>query len=230
MVINIKKRVLTIALGFLALFVILGLGIGNAPQASAEPCSTGEVKVVVVGSGLSVCVPNGQLPTITVTLPRVTSTVTLPRVTATKTVTKIVNGKNVTQTVFVPINEAGGATIKTTIIKRVPGPVTTKTVTVRPDTGERTVTVGSGQTVTKRATITGPTVTSTVTETTHQVKSNEVVITKIKAVGYGILFFIIGAVIAVLLLWAAYTYGWLQGDNGNRRFIKELRDDLKYRD
>lgn len=187
------------------------MGLANAPQASAEPCPVSQIKVVVVGSGLSVCVPQNALPTVTITLPRVTSTVTLPRVTATRTVQKIVNGKNITSTV------------------RVPGPVSTRTVFKTVDESRvTTVTQGTRQTVTESATIAGPTVTATVTET--HVHNNDVVITKTKAVGLSLLLLLIGVAIGLALLWGAYTYGWLQGDGGNRRFLRELRDDLKYKD
>jgi hypothetical protein len=94
---------------------------------------------------------------------------------------------------------------------------------------------GSRQTVTQRATIVGPTVTSTATvvktaipESKTKVETETVTITKTKAVGISLLLVLIGALIALALVRAAYTYGWIRGDDGNRKFIKEVTDDLRY--
>ena len=224
-VVRIKKWYLTVASVMLALFVILGLGISNAPAASADPCAAGQVKVVVVGSGLSVCVPSGALPTITVTLPRVTSTVTLPRVTQTSVVTRVVNGKKITATVSVP-GPVRTVTRNGTVTK----PVSTRTVTVnRGLVGDTT-----RQTVTQRATLTkASTVTSTVTVTSPPktvIDKDDVVVTKVKAATISVLLLIMGGIIALLMLRAAYTYGWIRGDGGNRAFIREVKDELRFRD
>lgn len=206
MVINIKKRVLAIASALLALFVF-GWAFLSTPAQAANPCGVGEVQVTVLGSGLRVCVSSSSLPTVTVTLPRVTTTVTLPR-----------------RTVTLP----RATTVRTV---KVPGGTVTKhnVVTVTRDSQVRTV---AGQVVTKSATITRPAVTSTVTatQTVHTHSTEEVVVTKTVAAGLGLLFVLIGAALALLLLWGAYTYGWLQGDAGNRRFLRELRDDIKFKD
>jgi hypothetical protein len=55
-----------------------------------------------------------------------------------------------------------------------------------------------------------------------------VVLTKIKAAGISLLLVLIGVLLAIGLVWAAFTYGWISGDSGNREFIKETIDDLRY--
>jgi|ERR1044072_1269108 hypothetical protein len=209
MVINIKKRVLAVASAMLALFVFVVFGISNAPTANAASCPGGQISVTILGSGLTVCVPEASLPTVTVTLPTVTRTLTLPRVTLPRA--------TVTDTIRVP---------GSVVTRNVPGPV--KTVTVN----NRSVVTSPRQTVTNRATLTGPTAVTTVTATATVTKvgPDRVVITKARAVGISLLLILLGVALGLALLWGAYTYGWLQGDGGNRKFLREVRDELKYRD
>lgn len=209
MVITIKKRVLAVASAMLALFVFAVVGISNAPAAKAATCPGGQVSVTVLGSGLTVCVPAVSLPTVTVTLPRVTRTVTLPRVTLPQA------------TVRTTIREPGSI-----VTRNVPGPVRTVTV------NNQSVVTSPRQTVTNRATLTGPTAVTTVTATATVTKigPDRVVITKARAVGISLLLILLGIALGLALLWGAYTYGWLQGDGGNRKFLREVRDELKYRD
>jgi hypothetical protein len=211
MVITVKKRLVAIISATVMLFVLLIVGMAASPAAAEITCPPKQIAIII--KGLSVCVPLSVLPTITITLPRLTDTVTLPRVTKNNIVK--IPGKTTT----LP---------RSTVIKTrrvtVPGPETTKFTTVNRVT---TVTKG-GQTVTKRATITQPA--ETVTSTTTEIHDDQIVVTKFKAASLSIVIFIIGALIGLLLLWAAYTYGWLQGDGGNRKFLREFRDDLKYKD
>lgn len=212
MVIHLSKKVLAIASGILALFVIVVM----ASPAHAESC----VDVTLLSTGLKACVPVSQLPT-------VTTRVTLPRLTVTDEVTKIVKVPGPTvrlpgRTVTVP-GAAGGQSVRTvTVTKNVPQPVTTRNMTQ----------MGTRQTVRVTDTITASPVTSTVAvEKIKAVKTppkDAVVLTKIKAAGLSLLLVLLGVLLAVGIAWAAFTYGWFSGDNGNRKFIKETLDDLRY--
>jgi len=210
MVISIKKRTLAIASAILlTLFVFVTTIFTSAQPAKAVGCPAGQVQVTLLGSGLLVCVPEVRLPTVTVTLPRVTVTATLPR-----------------RTVRLP-----RATVRQTV--RVPGPVRTSVITVnKVNTVNGEVTAGPRQTVTRSATITRPAATATVTatQTVHTHSTKEVVITKTVATGIGLALILLGIALGLLILWGAYTYGWLQGDGGNRKFLREVRDELKFRD
>ena len=225
----------------LAVLFVVGINAA-APAHAAEPC----VKVVVLTTGLTVCVPVSQLPTITVTipratvtLPRVTTTVTLPRVTSTvtlprqtvtlprvtttrnitlpvQTVTqnRVVNLPAVTRTDTIVRNQTGGNTTIT-------GPAVTNTLRVSG---------GSGQTTVTRDRILPTTVPSTVTVTKNtQTKGEVITITKNKAVGISLLLVLLGILLALVLVWLAFTYGWITGDGGNRRFIKEVTEELRYK-
>lgn len=202
MVIEIKKRTLAIASGLLALFVILVIGVSSYPAQAVT------------------------LPQPNITVLR---TVTLPPV----VVTRLITIRPSTVTVKVPLPPR-------TRTVRLPGQIVTRVVTQPPKTVRVTVrengqTVrstapSSRQTVSGRATI-GPTpVTSTVqvTKLVTLPPKDAVVLTKIKAAGISLLLVLIGVLLAIALVWAAFTYGWVSGDNGNREFIKETLDDLRY--
>jgi hypothetical protein len=207
---TISRRAVALASAMLALIVILAIGSSSPAYAV---CNGAVVQVSVLGQVVNACVPASSLPTVTVTLPAVTRTVTLPRLPqATTTVTKIVRPPALT----VPGSTA-------TLVK----PGTTSTVTVTK--------TASGQTGPVGATITPSTVTSTVTATKtvttpSQTEKETVTVTKVKALGISLLLVLIGALLAIVLLRAAYTYGWIRGDDGNRKFIREVTEDLRYKD
>lgn len=176
---------------------------------------------VIVGTTLSAQAQPADilplpLPTITLTVSDLlTTTVTLPRITV--TTTKKLPGRLRTVTETATVVRRSTAMAHSTRTVRVPGPVTTQQVTL------------PRQTMTRTATITKPPVTSTVTATvTPPPEVNTVTITKTRAAGISIALVLIGAILALLLIWAAFTYGWIKGDGGNRKFIKDTVDDLRY--
>ena len=195
-----------------------------SPPAQAQPAA--------------VCVPGVTcvtLPPVTVTVPRLVTirvpqpnvTVTVPGAvkTVTDRVTRVVNG-SVTRTVTVPIR----------VTQQIQGPVNTVTKTV-----VESVQVGQdGRTTSQRATVVGGstqaastvTVTGTPSPTTKVVtntKTERVTLTKIQAVGISLAILIIGALIAGLCVLWAYRAGWILGDAGNRKFIEDTVDDLRYK-
>lgn len=200
-----KKRVTAIASVILALFVVLGVS-GFAQPAQASPQALIPLPTIT----LTVT----KLPTAPVIPPPPDVTIVRPTVTVTKVITQrlpratttvTLRGRNVPQ----PVRTV-----------RVPGPVTTVT------------SVPPRQTVTSRATITRQpvtvTATSTVTATKTTPPKDAVVLTRTKTAALSLLLIIIGVLLAVALSWASFTYGWFKGDSGNREFIKDTIDDLRY--
>jgi len=166
------------------------------------------------------------LPPITVTLPPIVKTVTntvRERVTVTKVLPKS------TVTVKLPGN------VKTVTVAQ-PARTVTKTVTVRQPQATRTV-VQTRQLpqatvtlppVTQTTHITGtpsPAVTTTALVTVE--KEKPVIITRTQALLSAVGLAILGALAGILVL-GAYRLGWFRGDSGNRQFIEQTVDDLKY--
>lgn len=216
-VIRLNKAYLAIASGLLALFVVLG--ISTAAQA-ADPC----VNVTLLSSGLKACVPVSSLPTVTVAVPRVT-TVTVRPPAVTRYINRTVTVDRVLPRGTTTVTLRSRSTVKVPVRETV---TAVKTVVV-PQTGGTNVLVQPRQTDPKAATITGPTVAKTVTVVKTAPPKDAVVLTKVKAATISLLLILIGVGLAVLLVWAAFTYGWFKGDNGNREFLRELRDGIKYR-
>lgn len=216
-VIRLKKAYLAIASGLLALFVVVGL---SSASSAASTC----VNVTLLSTGLKACVPLSSLPTVTVAVPRVTTiTVRPPAVTKVANRTVVVDKVLPRRTTTVTLRSR--STVKVPVRETV---TSVKTVTV-PQTGGTNVLVQPRQTGPKPATITGPTVTQTVTAVKTAPPKDAVVLTKVKAATISLLLILIGVGLAVLLTWAAFTYGWFKGDDGNREFLREMRDGIKYR-
>lgn len=174
--------------------------------------------------------PNLSLPTVTITVgqpprPLLPSVTLLPRV----TVTRLVTLPRATRYVTLP---------PSTVTNRVNS---VKTVTQRVGVQMPAVT----RTVTRYATLVEQAPVKTVTEqvrTTQTVRVTEtrgileqiqlpgktITLTKTQTFALSGLLIFLGAVAGILLFWAAFAYGFVRGDDGNRKFIREIRDDIKY--
>jgi hypothetical protein len=99
---------------------------------------------------------------------------------------------------------------------------------------QSTVTMpGDRQTMTVYATVDPETSTTTNTAVKHvkgDVIERVVTLTRTKFIGYSLLLFILGIAAAVLFSWLSFIYGWKSGDAGNRDFLREVRDNLIYKD
>lgn len=216
MVINVRKKVLALASAMLALFVIVVIGLTPTTAYAADCVS---VNVVVLGQTVAACVPTSALPKVTVTATLPAVTIRPPAVT--------VPGPIRTSTLTLPVRtvtvNGGNTTVTKTVTATKTGPVST--VTTSSDVS------APRQTTPNSATIATPTVTGTVTGATASPKppiKERVTVTKVQAVGISLLLVLIGAAIGLVLLRAAYTYGWIKGDDGNRKFIRQITDDLRY--
>ena len=204
--IKISKRAFAVFVTVVALLTTTGISMAYAADIPTPKTTTPTLTGLTLFSPPELALPDVTitvtlLRTRTVTLPRVTDTVTLPRATTT-----------VTQNVAVP------QSVRTVTV---PGPVSTTTVTQSGST--------TRQTATRSATIAGPGVTipaKTVTESSPP--KGTVTLTRTEAVGVSLGLIALGVLLAVLLTWAAFTYGWFKGDSGNREFLKETIDDLRY--
>lgn len=165
-------------------------------------------------------------PNVTVTVPRlVTVTVPGPRVTVKAPEVTI------TRTVTLPprtvtIHPGGSVALPTQTV--------TRTVTAQP--APRPVPTGavspSGQTVTQGGTMTtSPSGTSTKNDRIQPdrivTKEKRVQVTVPEAIGYSLLLILLGVGLGILGLYAAYRLGYKDGDSGNRRFLRELREMIK---
>jgi hypothetical protein len=214
-VISVGKKtiafVMTVVVAAVVFFATMIPSQADEPQPTAQPAVV--------------------LPTITLTLP-VLPPVTVKPSAIIKTVTKVVKDVTVVTRTLPGTTE--------TVTKRVVLPRSTQTVTlpqsvvtqpaqtvkVTRQAATRTVTlppVTNTQTVTATATSTAPGI-NTITTVT---KEKPVVITRAQAVLSAFGLALLGALIGVLVL-GAYRLGWFRGDAGNREFIEETVDDLKY--
>lgn len=115
--------------------------------------------------------------------------------------------------------------------RTVPGPTRTiyvtrnsKTITIRPSPS-------AGQTIVERDTV-------TITPSPHpkpspavKVVEKERVITLSipKAVGFSVGLVLLGILIALLLLWALYTIGYKEGNEGDKKFLRDFLNELRRR-
>jgi hypothetical protein len=110
--------------------------------------------------------------------------------------------------------------------------VRTRTIPVGISLPQRTTTryvtlVRDAETVTETATVTQTVRTPRVTQTVEGPES-KIILTRTEFVGYSALFVAGGILATILVGYALFALGWLRGDGGNRKFIREIRDELKY--
>jgi hypothetical protein len=87
--------------------------------------------------------------------------------------------------------------------------------------------VRDAETVTETTTVTQTVKTPKVTETVAG-KEHTVTLTRTEFVGFSALFIAAGILLALIGGYLLFTFGWIRGDDGNRRFLRDLRDELKY--
>lgn len=211
--VRLSKKLIGIVVGII-LAVIAGVGMVSQSASASQPNLSLPTITITVGQP-----PKPLLPSVTL-LPRVTVTnvVTLPRATRyvtlpPRTVTNRVNSvKTVTQRVGVELPAVTRTVTRyATLVEQ--APVKTVTVTERVRTTQ-TVRATETRNILEQIHLPGKTITLTKTQTFAL---------------SGLLIFG-GVLIGILLFWAAFAYGFVKGDDGNREFIREIRDDIKYDD
>lgn len=218
--VRISKKV-TALVGTLLLAVVTFFAISMPSQAANEPAPI-IPSIGVTLPGVTVTLPPivrtvtktvKQIVTVTRVLPRQTTTVTLPGRSTVRTVT--LPARTVTET----INAVRPA--QTVMVK---GPVVTKTVVSRQES-TKTAILPPVTTTTRITGTPSPAVTTTALVTVE--KEKPVIITRTQALLSAVGLAILGALVGILVL-GAYRLGWFRGDAGNREFIEETVDDLKY--
>lgn len=210
-VIGVSKRLIAYTLGaIIAIVSIGGFVMYSPPAAASQPNLSLPTVTITVGQPPRPLLPSVTLlPRVTVTslvtLPRATRYVTLPPSTVTNRVNSV---KTVTQRVGVQMPAVTRTVTRyATLVEQAP----VKTVTEQVRTTQ-TVRVTETRGILEQIQLPGKTITLTKTQTFAL---------------SGLLIFL-GAVAGILLFWAAFAYGFVRGDDGNRKFIREIRDDIKY--
>lgn len=148
----------------------------------------------------------------TIVVPPRTITITKPAKTKTVQVRKVITLTRPAKTVTMPPR-----TVKVPVGISLPRQTVTRYVRMEQDP----------QTVTQTATVTAMVKTPVQTETVAG-RESKIILTKTQFVGYSALVIAAGIIGTLLVCYLLFTLGWLRGDGGNRKFIREIRDELKY--
>lgn len=217
--VRISKKA-TALVGTLLLAVVVFFATSATPNTAA---AANEPAPVLPSVGVT-------LPGVTVTLPPIVKTVTKV-VTNVVTVTRVLPRQTTTvrvpggrSTVILPARTVTVNAVRPAQTITVRGPVVTRTVQSR----QVSTSTAILPPVTQTTRITGtpsPAVTTTALVTVE--KEKPVIITRTQALLSAFVLALLGALVGILVL-GAYRLGWFRGDAGNREFIEQTVDDLKY--